>query len=171
MEKENSSMKKDNYIVEFLILQKSYFCVWHSDDKDVFWAENSQIQYFENPAEAEKLCKKNGAAVQSDDIAKYNVDKLKDALEQDLSEIDCNFFIDFWNIMSDAAYSVDEVFYGDSKELNSIYQKMFYGLNLPSINKSGKRYTPIFSEDEQTEIVKVFKEGIRILEKQFRLKI
>lgn len=38
---ENSNMYVDNYIVEFLIDQKSYFCIWHTDEKDVFWMEEN----------------------------------------------------------------------------------------------------------------------------------
>lgn len=83
--------------------------------------------------------------------------------------IDCNFCIDMWNIFQDCAYSLDRKFYGDKKKLNPVYSKLFYGLNLPSINKSGKKYIPEFSASEKEEIFHVLKKGLSLLLKQFNL--
>ena len=74
-----------------------------------------------------------------------------------------------WNIFQDCAYSVEQKFYGDKKKLNHVYSKLFYGLNLSAINRSGKKYIPKFSAAEKKEIAHVLNVGLVILLKQLNL--
>lgn len=172
----NNNMYVDNCIVEFLINQKSYFCIWHSDindgpdDRDVFWTEKDKIMCFGDVAELRHFCEKEKVQI-DEEITKYDVDKLIGLLDEDDMKIDCNFCIDMWNIFHDCAYSVDRKFYGDKKKLNHVYSKLFYGLNLPVINTSGEEYIPEFSASEKEEIAYVFKKGLSLLLEQFGLEL
>ena len=165
---ENTNMYVDNYIVEFLIDQKSYFCIWHTDDKDVFWMEEDKIIYFMEITELQHFLEREKIQINNEEITTYDVDKLIGLLDEDELEINCNFCIDMWNIFHDCAYSVDQKFYGDKKKLNHVYSKLFYGLNLPAINRSGEKYIPEFSASEKEEIARVLKEGLCLLLKQFK---
>ncbi|MDE5778982.1 MAG: hypothetical protein K2I10_10835 [Lachnospiraceae bacterium] len=163
---ENSNMYVDNYIVEFPIDQKSYFCIWHSDERDVFWTEKDKIIYFTEITELQYFCEQEKVQV-DEEITTYDVDKLIGLLDGYEQEINCNFCIDMWNIFHDCAYSVNHKFYGDKKKLNHVYSKLFHGLNLPVINTSGEKYIPEFSASEKKEIAHVLKEGLFLLQKQF----
>ena len=156
----------DNYIVKFLIDPKPYFCIWHSDEKDVFWMEKDKILYFSEITELQNFCEQEKIQI-DEKITTYDVDKLMNLLNESELEIDCNFYIDMWNIFHDCAYSVDQKFYGDKKKLIQIYDKLFYGLNLPVINTSGEKYIPEFSVSEKEEIAHVLKEGVSLLQEQF----
>ena len=163
-----NNMHADNYIVEFLIDKKSYFCIWHSDERDVFWTEKDKIIYFTEITELQRFCEKEKVQI-DEEVITYDVDKLIVLLDEDKLEIDCNFCIDMWNIFQDCAYSAGEKFNGDKEKRNHVYSKLFYGLNLPVINTSGKQYIPEFSASEKEEIVDVLNEGLFLLRKQFNL--
>ena len=52
----NRDMYVNNYIIEFLINKKSYFCIWNTDEKDVFWTEKNKIIYFTEITELQHFC-------------------------------------------------------------------------------------------------------------------
>ncbi len=93
------------------------------------------------------------------------MDEAKLWLQKRKSEFDCEYLLSFWNIISDLAYSVGEIFYGDQDKdiLIKIYDKLFYGNNLPSITPEGKKYFPEWEVDEIKEIAKVIEDGLKIV--------
>ena len=48
-------------------------------------------------------------------------------------------------------------------EYDKIYDKLFYGNNLLTINKSKKKYVPIFSEEEIKQVKDILMSGINML--------
>lgn len=157
------------YIVEFLIDKKSHFCIWNSDETDVFWTEKDKIRYFTKITELQHFCEKEKVPI-DEEVITYDVNKLIELLDGYEREIDCNFCIDMWNIFHDCAYSVGQKFYGDKKKLNHVYNKLFYGLNLPAVNTSSEKYIPEFSASEKEELIRVLKAGLSLLLKQFHCK-
>lgn len=134
----------------------------------MFWTEKDKITYFTEVTELRRFCEKEKVQI-DEEVTTYDVDKLIVLLDEDELEIDCNFCIDMWNIFHDCAYSVGWKFNGDKKKRNHVYSKLFYGLNLPAINTSGKQYIPEFSASEKQEIAYVLNEGLFLLRKQFNL--
>lgn len=65
-----------------------------------------------------------------------------------------------WNIINDVYYSINKEFIGNSSEYNIVYDKLFYGNNLPVINHTREKYNPIFSENEVENIKKIIKNGL-----------
>lgn len=160
----------NNYIVEFLIYHKSYFCIWHSDIKDIFWIEENKIVYFTELSELHNFCQDKKIQV-DDKVTTFDIDKLIGLLNASKLEIDCDYYLNIWNIFHDCAYSVGQMFYGDKKKLNHIYSKLFYGNNISVINKGGDKYKPVFSVSEKNKLIHVFKEGMQILLDQFNLEL
>ena len=77
--------------------------------------------------------------------------------------VDCNVVLGLWNIFLDLHNTVGKSFVGDREEFDKIYEKLFYGNNLPTINPTGEKYIPSFSEDEIALIKKLLKGGINML--------
>ena len=64
-------------------------------------------------------------------------------------------------------------FLGDSKseEIQNIYDKLFYGCNLPSLKKSGEDFLPKWADDEKNLIKKVLKNGFEVLQRALKLSL
>lgn len=80
-------------------------------------------------------------------------------------EIDCNLILTYWNIFSDLARTVNCKFLGDNSggDVEGIYQKLFYGCNLPAIRKDGEIFVPEWNESERKRLAEIFDNGFRIL--------
>ncbi len=134
------------YIVEFLYNGKSYYSLWDG--------------------ETDKMIKENKKIVVSDN-KNFLIDKIKDkAFIHDEGDIYiCNMeilnmpagkILDFWNIISDIAKTVDIIFLGDSKQMNILYDKLYK-------NYIGE-YISVF-DAEIDNLQNIVLDGIRIVEK------
>lgn len=118
----------DYYIVEFKFAEKSYFTLWYSEDKDEFYTYKGKLLSFFNRDELVKftqdynlIISKEETEIRCDLILGWNIDK----------EINYEHIIDFWNICTDLAYSIDANFLGVNNEFKGIYNKLFHSCKLP----------------------------------------
>lgn len=66
--------------------------------------------------------------------------------------------------MSDFAGSIGHYFSGDEKFYTEVYDKLFYGCNLPAIRGNGNLYIPKWNRNEIISIAKVMQNGMDIVE-------
>lgn len=157
-------------MVEFIINQSSFYCIWFTGNTDGFITEKGRLKYFYDNSELKDYCNTMKINLQNSET-RYDLDRISDKVFLDISEKDCCELIDCWNIFSDIARSVNEDFYGNKKELNDLYSKLFYGCNLQIINTSNKKYIPEWSEEERTFIDNIMINGINIVKKSFNIPI
>jgi len=153
---------KEYYIIKIQFNRKSYYCIWYTNDIDGIVMEGNHIIYSDSLLELKKYCEKKGIIL-GIGISEYNIDDLLEWLYSSKEMIDYKIILNFWNLMSDFANTVNEYFYGDDGETTSIYNKIFAGNNL--LNKSEKKYVPILSDEETMQISKVLLSGVDILKR------
>ncbi len=150
------------YLIDFVLNKIQNFTFWYTDDIDGFLLnENKKIRTFSNRTEAKSFAQTYGfkmideAVIISSDIV----------FTLDTETLNCDVILTYWNILSDVAMSVNRQFLGDSRteEIQKIYNKLFYGCNLPAIKKDGDDFLPIWSEKEVQKIVEVIENGLQIL--------
>lgn len=146
------------FIVRFIYKQREYYSIWFDDERDGFITENERIITFPNKAQLKKHCSKQKLAVE-ESISEYDLDKLDYWISEVDPTIDAVFILNFWNIFMDVSASVDKPFMGDEEQNGEVYRKLFYGNNLPSINRSGELYIPEWSENEVIQIKCVMENG------------
>ena len=145
------------YIITITLNRKSFFLLWNCEYEPVFlMGENGMAVFFGGPAELNAFAEENGIEL-DEEITEYDLDDITVTAET----IDCNEVIQKWNIMSDLALSVGEDFSGENKRYNDIYDKLFYGCNLPAMNHPP--YTPEWSAEEIAEINRILAEGAELL--------
>jgi hypothetical protein len=152
------------YPVKFIIKQKEYFCIWFSDDNDLFLLNDGRVLYFVSEEDMFKYSQEIGLQLKQDIVA-YDIDFAKSWLDQKNIEIDCKYFLEFWNIVNDFAKSISKDFYGNktSKSIEKLYDKLFYGNNLSAVNKYRKVFQPNFTISEISELKNVVFNGINIV--------
>lgn len=154
------------YLVQFVCQSKEYNTLWFSDNSDGFLvdASCSRILVFFDRAAADKAAHNRGGRLH-EGITSINCDML---LCLTSSRLDCNTILNFWNVVSDIAVSLAVSFFGDSNEsqIHCLYEKLFYGCNLPAIKKDGEsKYMPTWSKNEVKLLQKVVDSGLDIIKK------
>ena len=79
-----------------------------------------------------------------------------------LRAIDCDNLLTVWNFLDDVSVSVNGNFDSKKKRTNKIYDKIFFGNNLPAITPKGESYEPIWSKAERDVIREVLSLGFDI---------
>jgi len=73
-----------------------------------------------------------------------------------------------WNLFGDIATSVDAEFDSDRQLSQRVYEKLFWGNNLPSVTPPGKHYTPLWNEDELSLMRAILGHGLDIFRKHVK---
>lgn len=78
--------------------------------------------------------------------------------------VDCVTFLNAWNLFSDLASAVrGGPAHIDDRREGRIYDKLFWGNNLPALTPRGKHYTPIWSKSEVGRMRNVLAKGMLLL--------
>ena len=77
--------------------------------------------------------------------------------------IRCAAFLSAWNLFSDLLSAIKgRLSHIDGRRETRIYQKLFYGSNLPAVTPEGRTYVPIWSQDEVLRLRRVLARGSRL---------
>ena len=168
----NERLREEYYLVKFKILQEEYYTFWYTDDIDGFLLDkNGKLKFFLTKEEAIFFAKEKGFLLNTKDAEEVLVSSeiLK---KENIRRINCNFFLNNWNTLSDVAHSINCQFIGDSKGrvIRNIYIKLFYGCNI-LLEEGDEYYRPKWSKKERYWITKVMKNGFEILAKGLNIKM
>lgn len=155
----------DYFKIKLIANNKEYYSIWYSDESDAFITESKRIKTFEGIENLERYAELNTLKL-SVDNTEMEFDTAINWLGEIDKNIDCTYLLDFWNIISDISNSVGDNFIGntDKEIINQIYNKLFYGNNIPAIKGDEKDFIPKWTIQEKNELNKVVSDGIRILE-------
>jgi len=94
----------------------------------------------------------------------HNLDWVARWSRAHVARVDCAKVLEAWNIFADIAVSVGSRGTSfrniDSRVLWPIYDKLFWGNNLPAVTPKGKRYVPEWSPDELGSLAEVLAAGL-----------
>ena len=160
-------MEKLYFILKLQLNKQIRFLIWYSDELDGLLTDsiNNKILAFRDEKEAIEFAKSKGIKIQQEEPALYNLDNVQELVKGKNQDLDCNTLLSTWNLFTDAVTTLNVEFVGNKKDkiTNKIYDKLFYGSNLPAITPNGKEYTPLWTKSELTKMTEVMDEGIRIL--------
>lgn len=145
------------------------YCAWFSNDKqDGFMLDGSMLKVFHSKDAALTFLKSFPSYQKAIKTTTYDVDKIGQTVMRTIP-FDARIILDFWNIIGDLADSMGVPYEGNKKDAitNSIYNKLFYGNNLPTINTSDRIYTPQFTSEEYDRLSVILMDGISLIKVQF----
>lgn len=157
-------MKKVCSILELHFKEHSEFLLWYEDKNgnDCVYALNNMVQTFETECIAHKRAEALGLNCAGDCL--YDADRLKRWIEAHEKTVDCGFFLEFWNLFGDVAYSVGMRFEPvRTRRSNRVYNKLFFGLNLPAVTPPGKEYVPLWTKKERKLLRSLMSFGLNML--------
>lgn len=161
-------LQEKYYLIKFQVLQEEYFTFWYTDDVDGFLLDmDGALKSFPTKEEAVAFADKKGFLLDADVFLVSSVILRK----MNIRDINCHLFLDYWNIFSDVAHSINCPFIGDRRHgiVQHIYEKLFYGCNI-LVKENEEHYRPKWSRKERRWIARVMKNGFQVLEEGFDVK-
>jgi hypothetical protein len=129
---------------------RTVFLLWVSDD----WALNRVladagrvVSFCDEQSAREYAQAENLTLAPEEDLGLHDLDSAVSWLEAD-TEPECRLLLAIWNLAGDVARSVTEPFEDRGEALDGVYDKLFFGNNLPSMTPPGEQYHPQWTEEE-----------------------
>ena len=151
----------NHYLCEFTLEQRTYFVIWCSDQTDMLLrTKTGTIAIFPDVSSANQDAQNQRYKLEIETIARYNFDEIDNWCsspnEKTLNHSD---MLNAWNMLEDAfrGCKVEAEFSSRSKTANHIYEKLFYGNNLPAITPEGQHFTPTWTVGELEELSSVLR--------------
>ncbi len=156
------STKKIAYATSISTDTKNYYLLWINGgaepDSFACHPKSKNIIVAENISELNSIAKEIDLELSDDEVANINISELLRHLKtidgRPFSTKTATCLLEGWNCLEDVARLAQINFQDLSggKDLSGIYEKLFYGNNLPAVTPSKSIYHPVFSKSERRSI-------------------
>jgi hypothetical protein len=156
-------MNREYYIYWYQFDYKKAYLIWFStDDKDGFLVdENGFIPSFENIENLRNYAHSKQIVVNTEDPNFFNLDVIQDWVNKNLNKIeDYNAILNVWNLFDDISFSTNGNF--DKIGHYNIYERIFWGCNIPAMTPEGESFTPTWTKKELKIIRETLKLGFQM---------
>ena len=145
------------------------YLIWFDDESDGFVSDSrGKVPCFLHTEDLLRYASSENLSVETIEPILRDLDLVASWLGASETEVvDCKILLDAWNIFDDVSRSVGGNFDANPKLTNKIYDKLFWGNNLPSVTPKGKSYEPIWAKRELKIIRETLSAGLSL----FREKI
>ena len=164
-------MKPEYYICWYRLDGKDRYLLWFEDEKDgVFVDSHGFVPAFDSVMKLLGFAEESNIAVDVENPKCFELDIVQYWLsDRESGKIDCNPFLDTWNLLEDLSRSTGGKFDSEKELTKKIYNKIFWGCNLSSVTPEGKSYTPVWTGKELKIIRKVLKFGLEMFREKVKL--
>lgn len=157
-------MRNECSIPEIRFKERSLFLVWFEDDSgnDCVYTLNNKVQTFKTESKARECAE--ALKLNCAGTFLYDAEKLISLIAAHEKPADCEFLLDFWNLFGDVAYSVGRKFEPvRTKRSDRVYNKLFFGSNLPAMTPPGEKYVPLWTKKERKLLRELMRSGLNML--------
>jgi hypothetical protein len=150
------------------------YLIWISNDNDGVVADaRGFVPTFSDVDAVQAYARPEQYELESEEPKLHDLDWVAAWLKVPGKPVNCRKALEAWNLFSDAARSIHVHGMGSTFEpLDSqfpgIYDKLFWGSNLPSMTPEGRHYDPEWSPDELTALAEVLRAGLEMFQSSTR---
>src|SRR5258706_5086923 len=147
------------------------YLIWYSYDSDgVFIDSEGFVPSFHSMDALQTFADNQGILLEEPDHILLDLDVLKRWLSAPkTSAVNCVEFLNAWNLFVDVARSINNSaasnFLKSDKSGNKVYDKLFWGNNLPSVSPEGRSYVPLWTNEQITQVHEILANGLNMFEK------
>ena len=138
------------------------YLLWISGDKDsVVVDADGFVPSFRTFGLLQEFADRKHYRLETEEPKLHDLDWV--TISQTDKSVDCEAALAAWNLFSDVSASVPELnhnFKGLDSQFRLIYDKLFWGNNLPSMTPEGERYLPQWSADELHSLAQILASGL-----------
>lgn len=166
-------MNRQYYPVSYLLGKARRYLIWFTTDLDgnqdgVCVDGDSKVATFGTFDELECYVqdRRIGPLNHSDPIF-YDLDLVVEFCKGQMADkLDCPKILEAWNLFNDVARSCGNggtLFREEERLLDQIYDKVFWGCNLPAMTPEGENFEPSWSPEEVNILRKLMTTGLDLL--------
>jgi hypothetical protein len=140
------------------------YLIWISNEKDfVVVGPEGLVPTFKHMASVQAYADLNNYSLEREEPILHDLDWVATWTKAPDAPVDCRKALAAWNLFSDVAKSISErgiSFDRLDSQFPGVYDKLFWGNNLPSVTPSGRHYEPAWSQDELAALTEVLSAGL-----------
>jgi len=153
------------FVIDCKIHGRQVHLLWLSEaaDSDHLLMAGSKIRCFSSEAEARNFALANFRNVSPDAPFDYDFDAIILWCADDLdANVNCEQVLNAWNLLTDIPRkpSIPSAFVDAERQQSMLYDKLFWGSNLPSMTPEGKHFEPSWSQQEVQVLKGLLASGI-----------
>lgn len=163
-------MSREYYSLWFRLDNLDSYLIWFEGENEldgVVVDGNAKVPCFHNNEDLISYAVSSNLSVATDSTILHNIDIVSAWLERKNETVDCKNFLEAWNLFEDVSQSVNGNFDINRRLTLNIYEKLFWGNNIPVVTPDGESYDPIWTKRE----VKIIREVLAVGLSLFREKI
>lgn len=140
------------------------YLIWISNEKDSVAVDaEGFVPTFKDPVILRGYASLNHYSLESEEPILHDLDWVATWLASPRLSVDCREALASWNLFGDVAASIVDrgsTFKHLDSKLGAIYEKLFWGSNLPSMTPKGAHYVPEWSSDEIDSLAEILTTGL-----------
>ena len=164
-------MSRLYYVLWYHLDNKDRYLIWFTNETDgVVVNAEGQIPIFKTKAHLRAYAQREGLPIEPEEPKIHHFDRVVAGLKRKRPvELDCDAFLSVWNLLGDISNSLGGGFDEDKSRTQKIYEKFFWGNNLPTVTPVGKCYVPLWSGQEHQIMRDALGEGLSLLRSRIQL--
>jgi hypothetical protein len=135
---------------------------WYSADRDGFLRDPDGRLVVVDTAEA------LGVTLEVSDVVDYDFDRIRAwCSAPKAASVDCQTFLNAWNFLDDLTglHTGEKSLHVQlSRSAGNVYDKLFWGNNVPAITPPGEQFVPQWSNEDLELMRNVFQSGLAVLD-------
>lgn len=163
MQDDLSSNKRTYFSHPIRLNELELFLLWYSEDYfDGFCLDSdNRLAAFRSKADLADFARQKGIKLSDAQSEGVDLDEVIDWIEKPRTlSLDCNKILNAWNFGDDVRQSIRGHSACLSKQAFRVYEKLFWGCNLPAVTPESCEYIPIWRGREIYLIKRMIKSGI-----------
>lgn len=163
-------MSREYYAYWYRLDDRDSYLIWYSNETDGFIIDDEGfIPSFTKVKDLQIFAKKKNLTVDVEKPNLITLDPVKNWLKNGGEIEDYNSFLNTWNLFEDISVSTNGNFDKEKEITNGIYNRIFWGCNIPAVTPEGKCFTPTWTKKELKIIHKTYNFGFQIFEEKIKL--
>jgi hypothetical protein len=156
---------RTNYACWYKLDETFAFFIWYSNERDgVVLDKDDYIVTVQTVPQLSRFAQRRNLIIEDQEPTFYDLDFVSRWVQKaSENEIDCPRFLNAWNLFTDVASSLgDATFPGNERRFKPIYDKLFWGNNLPSMTPPGEFFVPDWDDQEFEQMAEVLSYGLHM---------
>ncbi len=157
-------MKREYYIYWYRLNRKDAYLIFYYDEIDGFVIdENGFVINFDEVSDVIDYSKRNHIKVDVENPNLLDLDIVQNWMNNSDNKIEnYNPFLEAWNLFEDISISINENFDKEKEVTNNLYNRIFWGCNIPTVTPEGESFTPTWTKKELKIIRKTLNFGFQM---------
>lgn len=166
------SAEREFYPTAIRLEGRELYLIWYCADwsDGVVMTGDNKVAAFPTLDHLQSFAKQSGISLNHPSPEMFDFDQIARWIQSPREfEPDCKLLLDAWNFFRDIQTSVLPERRKLDKQTYRIYQKLFWGNNLPAVTPQGCHYTPVWSGKELYRVKTVLSFGLRLLKQSLTI--